>query len=203
MTHKSVPLFLAAAALVSFGGYVVARADDAAQAPKAKPVSDFKLADVMRDAKPGENTSAGLIAISQFKGKKNVVLFFMSEKCGTTWRYERRMGKLMQAYKPKDVEFLGVRCSANDTPESIRKFAEAKNFDMPVLNDERGEMTRFFNVRNTPTFVLLDKEGVMRYRGSFDDSAEESDVKNHYLPDAVKAVVEGKQVAVKVTRPFG
>lgn len=167
-----------------------------------KPVQDFKLKDVAKDLKPTEKEEAALVALSQFKDKKSVVLFFMSEKCGTTWRYEKRVGELMKQYG-KDVAFLGVRCSANDTAESIRKFAEAKNFDMPVLNDENGEMTKFFKVRNTPTFVLVDKKGVMRYKGSFDDNPEPDQVKSRYLADAVGAVTANKDVPVKETRPFG
>ena len=128
--------------------------------------------------------------------------FFMSERCGTTWKYEKRLGKLMKQYN-KDVAFLGVRCSANDTAESIRKFAETRNFDMPILNDEKGELSKFFKITNTPTFTLIDKKGVLRYRGSFDDDPEEDSVKKTYLADAVKAVLDSKDVAVKTTRPFG
>src|SRR5205823_2999948 len=132
-----------------------------------KPVAEFKLKDVMHDPKPAEKADATMIALSEFKDKKPVVMFFMSERCGTTWKYEKRIGQLMGKYV-KDAAFLGIRCSANDTPESIRKFAETRNFDMPVLNDEKGQLSKFFRVVNTPTFVLVDKKGIVRYRGSFD-----------------------------------
>lgn len=167
-----------------------------------QPVADFRLRDVMHDSKPNEKPGAAMVAISEFKGRKPVVLFFMSEQCSVTWRYEKRMGKLMSKYA-KDVAFLGVRCSANDSPESLRKFAESRNFDMPVLNDEKGALSKFFRITNTPTFALVDKKGVLRYRGSFDDAPDEADVKHTYLADAVKAVLDSKEVAVKTTRPFG
>lgn len=168
-----------------------------------KPVTtEFKLRDVTHDLKAGEKPDAAMIALSSYKDKKPVVLFFMSERCGTTWKYEKRLGKLMSQYG-KNVTFLGVRCSANDSAESIRKFAETRNFDMPIMNDEKGELSKFFKVTNTPTFTLMDKKGVVRYRGSFDDSPEEESVTKRYLPDAVKAVLDSKEVAVKMTRPFG
>ena len=168
-----------------------------------KPIKDFKLKDVMHDSKKKESEDAANIALSQFKGKKNVVLFFMSERCGTTWKYEKRVGDMLKKYAKKDVEIMGVRCSANDTSESIRKFAESKNFIMPVLNDEKGKLSSFFKITNTPTFAVIDKKGVLRYRGSFDDAPEESDVKKHYLSDAVVAVLDSKSVPVANTRPFG
>jgi peroxiredoxin len=181
-------------------------ATKAAQPEKATldaPVRDFKLQDVTHDAKEGDKPDAAKIALSDYKGKKPVLLFFMSEKCQTTWRYEKRMGKLEAKYGAKDVAFLGVRCSANDTCESIRKFAEAKNFDMPILNDADGAMSRYFKIRCTPTFALIDKQGVLRYLGSFDNAPDEPDVTKSFVPAAIVAVLDNKSVATKSNAPFG
>jgi len=194
--------FAAFIGFTALSGLVFAQTGPATKATIDKAVTDFKLRDVMHDAKEGEKTEASQVELAQFKEKKPVLLFFMSERCGTTWRYEKRLGKLMKEHS-KDVAFLGIRCSANDTPESIRKFAETRNFAMPVLNDEKGVVTSYYKVTNTPTFVLLDKEGVMRYRGSFDDHTDAAQVKEHYVIDAITAVIANKQVATKMTRPFG
>lgn len=168
-----------------------------------KPIKDFRLKDLTRELKDGEKESARLIALSQYKDKKPVVLFFMSDKCGTTWRYEKRVGTIMAKYGEKDVAFLAVRCSALDTEADIIKFADARNFNMPILDDKRGELTRYFKVETTPTFVLIDSKGVFRYFGSFDDNPEEKDAVKTYLPNAVSAVLDKKVVAVKQTPPFG
>ena len=53
-----------------------------------RPVKDFTLKDLMGGKE---------VALSQFKGKP-VVLSFISYHCDTTWRYERRMGKLIGDY---------------------------------------------------------------------------------------------------------
>src|SRR5947207_4656051 len=47
-----------------------------------KPVKDFKLTDIM---------SGKEIALSDFKGKP-IVISSISYTCGTSWRYEKRMG---------------------------------------------------------------------------------------------------------------
>jgi len=167
-----------------------------------KPVTDFKLPDLTHEKKEAEKPDADKIAIADYKDKKPVVLFFMSEQCSVTWRYEKRFGQLMQKFG-KDVAILGVRCSANDTPKSICKFAESKNFAVPVLNDQDGRMTSYFHVTNTPSFVVIDKKGVLRYFGSFDDAPDEPGVTKRYLPDAITAVMSDKVVAIKQTRPFG
>src|SRR5258706_2453977 len=188
--------------LIALTGFVYAQTSPSNKATIDKPVRDFKLKDVMHDTKDSDKPGASEVALAQYKEKKPVVMFFMSERCGTTWRYEKRLGNLMKEHS-KDVAFLGIRCSANDTPQSIRKFAETRNFAMPVLNDEKGDVSSYYKVTNTPTFVLLDKEGVMRYRGSFNQNADESAVKEKYLPDAIDSILANKQVATKMTRPFG
>ena len=205
----------AALAVLSFGVVASANvfAQDAAKQEKPdaqpmratidKPVKDFKLVDLAKELKEDEKEDAKLVKLAEFKDKKPVVLFFMSEKCSVTWRYEKRLGDLMAKYGKKDVAFMGVRCSAGDTEESIVKFADSKNFDFPVLNDAKGEITEYFKIRNTPVFVLLDKKGVLRYQGSFDDNAVENGVTKKYLSNAVAAVLAGKEVADKQTRPFG
>ena len=140
------------------------------------PTRDFTLADLMHDRKPSDKPDSALVSLAKFRDKKSVILFFMSEGCSVTWRYEKRMGELMKKFGKQDVVFMGVRCSSTDTPEGIRKFAESKNFVMPLLNDTRGELTSFFKVINTPTFVLIDKKGVVRWSQAGFSETEEQDL---------------------------
>lgn len=168
-----------------------------------KPVKDFALKDLAKKLKAGEKEDARIVKLSQFKDKQPVILFFMNENCGATWRYEKRVGDLMAKYGKKDMAFLGVRCTQGSTEEGLLKFADARNFAMPILNDDKGEMTRYFKAVATPTFVLIDKKGVYRYFGGFDDSVDETKVENKYLPDAVTAMLASKDIAVKRTRALG
>jgi peroxiredoxin len=140
--------------------------------------------------------------LSQYKGK-TLVLAWVSYNCSVSWRYEKRLGKLLQDYGKKDVAFLAVRSNALDTVEGMRKYAEARNLEMPVLYDDKNTLSDYYNVRITPTFVVIDKDGVMRYRGSFDDDADETAAKAPYLRSALDAVLGGKQVKTKETRSFG
>ncbi|MEP6756450.1 MAG: redoxin domain-containing protein [Chthonomonadales bacterium] len=201
-TKFAAPLFVGLCAVgISAMAVTADKVPDVATV--GKPVKAFTLKDVMTDLKPGMKADSAMVALGKFKGKKEVVLFFMSEQCSVTWRYEKRMGKLMHDMAKKDVAFVGLRCSATDTAESIRKFAETRNFAMPVLNDDKGEVAKYFSVIQTPTFVVIDKAGVLRYRGSFDDNPEDAAAKKPYLRKAVVAVLNSKEVPVKMTKPFG
>lgn len=168
-----------------------------------KPVQNFTFKDLFHEPKEDEKPGADAISLASFQGKKNVILYFMSEHCDVTRLYDARMGALLKEYAGKDLAVLGVRCSANDTPEGLRKWVNAKNFNIPLLNDEKGALSSYFKIVRTPSFALIDTKGVLRYFGSFDDAPEESDVKKTYLPDALKAVMEEKVVRNKLTQPFG
>jgi peroxiredoxin len=159
-----------------------------------RPVKDFKLADLMGGKE---------ISLAQFKGK-TVVLSFISYHCDTTWRYERRMGKMLGDYSKQGVVFLNVNSNANDTPEGIKKYVEAKNLaGIPLLKDTGNRVADYFNTRVTPTFYVIDKDCVLRYRGSFDDNREEPEATKQFVLPALDAVLAARPVPVKEHRAFG
>lgn len=191
---------LAVLALFAAGSAAFAQEEKAAI---GKAVKDFKLRDLMQDEEKS-------YSLSEFKGKKHVVLVWISEKCDITWRYEKRTGALASEFAKKDVQFFAVTSSGNDTLQGIRKYAESKNYGMPVLDDVKSQMSKYFGVAVTPTYVILDKEGNLRYRGACDDlqagknyGDDESKAKERYVADALKALLEGKEPPVAEKRGFG
>jgi len=54
-------------------------------------------------------------------------------------------------------------------------------------------VARAYGALRTPHVFLLDREGVLRYRGAIDDNYEDpAAVKHHYLRDALDAVLAGR-----------
>lgn len=172
--------------------------------PFGQEAKGFKVRDVMKD----EET---IINLGDFKGKNPVVLVWISEKCDVTWRYEGRTGELLKEFGPKGVKFFAVWSSQADSAQSIRKYAESKNYVMPVLDDDKGELARHFGVTVTPTYVVLDKDGKFRYRGAYDDlqtsaagfTSEADKAKERYVHGALSSLLEGKDVAVTEKKGVG
>jgi len=199
VSKRFVSLLFAAAALGTLTAVTVAAQGpppgrSALPAKIDKPAPNVKLRDVI---------SGKEIALAQYKGKKPVVAVFMSYICGTTWRYEKRLGEFQQKYG-KNVVLLGVHSNTNETDDGIKKYAEARNFGAPVLDDKKkNDLAGWVDARNTPTVLVLDKNGVLRYQGSWDDNPNETNVTKTFAVDAVKAVLANKPVAVKTNQPFG
>lgn len=191
MSNHRVRWMSSLAVCAVVGTAVVAQGPTVNRAQMDKPVKEFTLQDAMADKETSLSTG-------QYKGKKATILFFVSSTCPVTWRYEKRVGQMMQKYG-KEVAFIGVKSHAGESAETIRRFCEARNFDMPVLLDSRNAVSRYFDVHQTPTFVLIDKNGVLRYKGAFDDSPDETGVSAKYVPAATDAVLKGRPVSKKQT----
>ena len=161
-----------------------------------KPVQDFKLRDLMKDAE-------SWISLSDYRDKKAVVLIFTSYTCDACADYENRMLKLVKDFAGQEVVFFGVRSSADDTAAGMRKYAESKGFTIPFLEDTKNVLAAYLDVLVTPTFYVIDKQGVLRYRGAYDESIKETRAKKTFVHDALKAVLDGKEVALKTTRTIG
>lgn len=190
-------LTLAAAALL-FPPALLSEAQEQKPADVAaidQPVKDFKLRNLMKDGDVQ-------VALSDYKDKKPVVLFFTSYNCDACTDYENRTLKLVKEFGDK-VAFLGVRSSAEDDAAGMRKYAESKGFAFPFLEDAKNVMADYFEVLVTPSFYVIDPKGVLRYRGALDESLRESRAQKTWLRDAIQAVIEGKEVALKTTRTIG
>lgn len=158
------------------------------------PVADFRLKDLMKD---GEK----FVSLSDYRGR-TVVLIFTSYTCDACADYENRTKKLIQDYG-KDVVFMGVRSSDEDTAQGMRKYALEHGYTIPILDDPGNKLADVFGVIVTPTFYVIDPKGVLRYRGAYDENLREARAKKTYLLDALREVLEGKEVTLKTTRTIG
>jgi peroxiredoxin len=160
-----------------------------------RPFKDFTLRNLSSEKKDE------MITLSSFKGKKALVAVFMANRCGTTWTYEERIGKLLQEYAKKDVAIVAIHSNYQESDKEILGQMEQRNLAMPVLDDKAEQgMATYVGARVTPTFLVLDKEGILRYQGAYNRPGDDS---REYLRPALDAVLSGKEVAVKTSRAFG
>jgi len=114
-----------------------------------KPVPDFG----------GSLLSSGNYKLSAYDGKA-VVVNFWGTWCPPCVIETPQLETVYQAYKRKDVTFLGVdiKEGSRDAPKS---FVRDNHIEYPMIYDETGETAlRMGNIRvqATPFTVLLDKQ---------------------------------------------
>lgn len=165
-----------------------------------KPVANFAVTNV---AANGPST----FRLSDHKGKRNVVLVWMSYNCSVTRAYEERLGKLLAQYSTpnSDTVFVAVHANAPETNDRIKRYAQTTNFTGPVLDDKQKNpgLTEYFGARATPTVVIIDKKGVYRFKGRIDnnpgDVRGEDSSRKQFVINALSSIKSGKEIAVKTS----
>jgi thiol-disulfide isomerase/thioredoxin len=139
-----------------------------------------------------------------------VVVVFLANHCPVVIGYEDRIQDFVDSYKGKPVKVVGIAVSGRatrnqDNLSAIKQRAvKDKKFNYVYGFDESQDLGRAYGATNTPQFFVLDKDRTIRYMGAMDDSPNnEANVKKTYLKDAVDALLAGKEIEVKATRPVG
>jgi peroxiredoxin len=189
--------FLAVAALaigaLGFGYQASAQKTIAAtKAEIGKPFLGPKLREII---------SGSDLDLASYKGKKVVIGVFLQQNCGTTWTYETQMGELIKKYKKQGVEVVGIHTASGERDSDIRGMLEQRNLTMPIMIDTKESipMAKYVGAVCSPTFIVIDKAGILRYVGAYDKYHKAPS----YVPDAVDAILANKPVKVTKTAAFG
>ncbi|MBM3811793.1 MAG: redoxin domain-containing protein [Acidimicrobiia bacterium] len=131
------------------------------------------------------------------------VVVFISAVCPMSNDYADRFSALHREYANSAVRLLFVNSNRTEPVEQIRRNAEGNQFPFPVLRDTNNALADHFQAQVTPTAVVLDNSGAIRYQGAFDAAANPARVKRQWVREAVEALRAGKPVAVTSTKPEG
>jgi hypothetical protein len=135
--------------------------------------------------------------------KRPVVLLFWSRNCPVSRRYHTPFAALAKDFGTQ-ATFAIVVSSHGDAPPEARQALADASIALPVFADADQATASRLGVRVTPTAVLFDAAGVLRYRGPVDDDrrAKNREPVQH-LRDALAAVASGRAVEGPEPRPFG
>ncbi|HCJ66005.1 MAG TPA: hypothetical protein DHV62_01435 [Elusimicrobia bacterium] len=140
-----------------FSGYL--SAEPAKSVTKAK---DFTLV----------NLKGEKVSLKDFQGKKVVLLNFFATWCPSCREEIPILNKLYPEYKEKNVEFIGI--DLRESKGKVSTFVEKLKISYPVLLDLKGEAGNLYKAAYIPLNVIIDRNGVIRFIGSF---LEEKDLR--------------------------
>jgi peroxiredoxin len=137
-------------------------------------------------------------------GGKIVVLEFWSFKCAVSLAYVDRMEALTAAYRDRGVVFLAVDSNENESPLEVRRNAENLHVSIPVLMDQDARLADSLGATHTPSLVILDRSGIIRYRGAIDNNKRTNESgRIPYAEETIEAMLTGKEIPQAETRVFG
>lgn len=92
----------------------------------------------------------------------------------------------------------------NESFENMKAFAKNNQLNFPYLWDSTQDVTRSFGATKTPMAFLIDKDGIVRYKGQVDSNAQQQATEETaYLKNAVTSLFKGEEIPVTETEALG
>lgn len=103
------------------------------------------------------------VPLSQFIGKKPVLLFFWATWCPHCNEAVPEINRMHEeAKKNGGLQILAL--DFMESPEKVNAFVSSKKVLYPVLLDRTGRVARKYKVVGIPTYILIDRDGRVVYR---------------------------------------
>jgi peroxiredoxin len=181
--------------------------------PKQKVNSSkgYEVGDTAADFKL-KNIDGKMVSLSDFKKAKGFIVVFTCNHCPYAKKYEDRIVALDKKYKEAGYPVIAINPNdPNVQPEDgfqqMITRAKEKGFTFPYLVDEGQKVYPQYGATKTPHVFILQKEGkknIVKYIGAIDNNYDDpNDVSEHYVEDAMDALLNGKAVANTKTVAIG
>jgi peroxiredoxin len=127
--------------------------------------------------------------LSDYRGKI-VIVNFWSAECPHSERTDRLIVACLVQWGA-DVDMLSIAANQNESLPILEEAAQTRRLPM-VLIDAKHIVADLYQAQTTPHVFVLDREGILRYRGAVDNvTFRQRKATRFFLGDAVEALLEG------------
>ena len=157
----------------------------------SQPAPDFSLPDLANE----------IHRLSDQLGRI-VVLNFWSAECPWAQRVDDSLTSLRSTW-PEDVVFWPIASNANESPEQLAAAANKLGLPLLLLDGDHA-VADLYGAVTTPHLFVVDRQGLLRYAGAFDDATFRQRVPTRsYLEEAVATLLVGEQPDPSETTSYG
>ena len=167
--------------------------------PLGSPMPPFSLPDA----------NGKLVSSQQFAGNPLLVMFICNH-CPFVKHIAGELAEFAQHYLPNGLGIVAINSNdfnthPDDSPARMREEIAARGYRFPYLVDESQQVARAFDAACTPDFFLFNAEGILVYRGQFDDSrpGNGEPVSGSDMRAAVDAVLAGQAPSAEQVPSIG
>ena len=154
-------------------------------------VPDFSLPDL-----------AGKIRrLSDYRGKIVIVNFWSCE-CPHSERTDKIILPMFVQWRD-DVVMLSVAANRSESAQSVEEAAKTHRLPI-VLIDADDSVADLFDAQTTPHIFVIDREGILRYRGAVDDvTFRQRNPTRFFLDEVVESLLENRLPTLMETPAYG
>ena len=107
-----------------------------------------------------------------------------------------------------DIHFYGIFSGNGFDENEIADFAKTYKIEFDLLLDPEKKTAKLFKAQVTPEAFILDASGKVIYQGAVDNwlyaaGKKRALITEHYLQDALLAVVSGEKIKISLTQAKG
>ncbi len=148
-----------------------------------------------------EPASGKTVCRDDFKGKKGLLVMFISNHCPYVKHIADELARFAKEYQDKGLGIVAINANdvenyPDDAPEKMVDEVKARGYTFPYLFDESQEVAKAYQAACTPDFFLFDGDFKLVYRGQFDDARPRNDepVTGKDLRAAADALLAGRPI---------
>ena len=136
------------------------------------------------------------------------VLVFYSSECPISNAYSPTLNRLVAEFPPERARIVGVCVDPDLSNAEVQTHAKDFALTCPVVRDRHGVLAAQVGATITPEAFVIDDAGLLRYHGRIDDQfagrrKPNAVVATSELRDAIRAVLDGRKVAVEHVQAVG
>jgi len=105
-----------------------------------------------------------------------VLLIFWATWCPVCKEEVPKLKTIYNDFSDRGLRVLAINVGINDSPNRTKAFIQRHEIDYPVAFDTGSVLTKRYNVIGTPTVMIIDSEGVVKYRSA----ALPDDLEEHF-----------------------
>lgn len=139
--HQQVSLLIVLITLLSFTS-------------NAEPAKDFTITTI----------DTRTFTLSSYEQHKPVYLFFWATWCPICKKEIPKVKALYEAYGDQ-IEILAINVGLNDSLSNVEDYIKEYDIQYPIAFDTNSVISEQFGVFGTPTQVVIDIDGEIRYQG--------------------------------------
>jgi hypothetical protein len=163
------------------------------------PKADLKMKDI----------NGSMVTMKETKKKNGLLVMFSCNTCPYVIRNQPRTKAICKYAQMNDIGVILINSNETqrndeDSFEAMKNYANGQSYEWYYVVDKDNIVADEFGAKRTPECFLFNKDLKLSYHGAIDDNpGDESNVSQHYLRDAINALISGKEVTVKESRSVG
>ncbi len=149
----------------------------------------------------GKNLLSNEMVSVEAKGKKALVVIFLSAKCPCSNSHIDELKSLSHDYP--DFNFVGIHSNVDEAVDSAQTYFSKVALPFAVIQDHNTALADQFQAFKTPHAFVIQSDGKILYQGGVSSSKTFAQADHKFLREALVNIHQGQPVAKPEGRTLG